>query len=109
MSKFFESETVRDEMEDITHLQRELYKVIAKFPQMSDEAKWHHIETIKELLEKQQIMWTRISLSDDPGAKQMKENLMKGSQQLGFGDADLGSIFTNMRTTLDAMQGQLKK
>ena len=109
MSKFFESNTVRDEMQDITHLQQELYKVIAQFPQMSDEAKWHHIETIKELLEKQQIMWTRITLSDDPDAKQMKENLMKGSQQLGFGDADLGSIFNNMRTTLDAMQGHLKK
>ena len=73
MSKFFESETVRNEMEDITDLQRELYKVIAKFPMMSDDAKWHHIETVKELLEKQQVMWTRLTLSDDPQAKIMKK------------------------------------
>ena len=109
MTKFFQSENVRSEMEDIMDLQRELYKVIAQFPLMSDEAKWHHIETIKELLEKQQIMWTRITLSDDPEAKKMKENLLKGSKELGFGDADLGSVFNNMKTTLDAMQGHLKK
>ena len=96
-------------MEEITELQRELYEVIKDFPKMSDEAKWHHIETVKELLEKQQIMWTRLSLSDDPQAKQMKQNLEKGSKELGFGDADLGTIFKNMRTTLDAMQQSLRR
>ena len=109
MTSFFQSEHVKQEMEEIMNIQSELYKVIAQFPLMSDEAKWHHIETIKELLEKQQIMWTRITLSDDPEAKKMKENLLKGSKELGFGDADLGSVFNNMRTTLDAMQGHLKK
>tara|TARA_B100000963_G_C22413597_1_gene574375 strand:- start:485 stop:814 length:330 start_codon:yes stop_codon:yes gene_type:complete len=108
MSKFFESETVRNEMEDITDLQRELYKVIAKFPMMSDDAKWHHIETVKELLEKQQVMWTRLSLSDDPEAKKMKKNLERGSIEMGFGDADLGTIFKNMRITLDTLQSSLK-
>ena len=109
MGKFFESETVRSEMQDITELQKELYKVIAQFPQMSDEAKCIHIETVKELLEKQQVMWTRLSLSDDPQAKQMKKNLENGSKELGFGDADLGTIFKNMRTTLDAMQQSLRR
>ena len=108
MSKFFESETVRNEMQEITELQMELYEVIAQFPQMSDEAKWYHIETVKELLEKQQIMWTRVSLSDDPAAKMMKKNLEKGSKELGFGDADLGTIFKNMKITLNAMQSNLK-
>ena len=108
MSKFFQSETVRGEMEDIMDLQKQLYEVIKDFPKMSDQAKWHHIETVKELLDKQQVMWTRLSLSDDPQAKQMKKNLEKGSEELGFGDADLGSIFRNMRVTLNALQSTLK-
>ena len=108
MGKFFESETVRSEMQDITELQKELYKVIAQFPQMSDEAKWIHIETVKELLGKQEVMWTRLSLSDDPQAKQMKKNLENGSKELGFGDADLGTIFKNMKVTLNALQSSLK-
>ena len=108
MSSFFQSENVKGEMQDIMDLQKELYKVIAQFPMMSDEAKWHHIETVKELLEKQEIMWTRLSLSDDPAAKIMKQNLEKGSKELGFGDADLGSIFKNMKVTLNALQSSLK-
>ena len=109
MGKFFESETVRLEMEDIYHLQRELYQVIAKFPQMSDEAKWIHIETVKELLEKQQVMWTRVTLSDDPEAIRMKESIRNGSKQMGFGDADLNMIFANMRNTLNAMKKSLRR
>jgi len=54
-------------------------------------------------------MWTRLSLSDDPQAKQMKQNLEIGSKELGFGNADLGTIFKNMRTTLDAMQQNLRR
>ena len=109
MGKFFESETVRSEMQDITELQKELYKVIAQFPQMSDEAKWMHIETVKELLEKQQVMWTRVTLSDDPEAIRMKESIRNGSKQMGFGDADLNMIFSNMRNTLNAMQKSLRR
>jgi len=48
-------------------------------------------------------------LSDDSHAKQMKKNLERGSKELGFGDADLGTIFKNMRTTLDAMQQNLRR
>tara|TARA_Y100001963_G_scaffold24563_1_gene33166 strand:- start:208 stop:537 length:330 start_codon:yes stop_codon:yes gene_type:complete len=109
MGKFFESENVRMEMEDIYELQKELYSVIMKFPQMSDEAKFIHIESVKELLEKQQIMWTRLSLSDDPEAIKMKESIRNGSKELGFGDADLNMIFANMRNTLDAMQKSLRR
>tara|TARA_Y100001970_G_scaffold228094_1_gene282409 strand:+ start:2318 stop:2647 length:330 start_codon:yes stop_codon:yes gene_type:complete len=109
MAKFFQSETVRDEMEDIYDMQKELMDVIAKFPYMSDEAKFIHIETVKELLEKQQIMWTRVSLSDDPEAKKMKESIRKGSKEMGFGDADINMIFKNMRYTLDAVQQSLRR
>ncbi len=106
MGKFFQSETVKSEMEDIYDMQKEL---IMKFPYMSDEAKVLHIDTVKELLEKQQIMWTRVSLSDDPEALAMKENIRKGSKEMGFGDADINMIFANMRNTLDAVQQSLRR
>ena len=109
MGKFFESDKVRMEMEDIYDLQKELYKVIEKFPYMSDEAKYIHIDTVKDLLDKQQIMWTRVSLSDDPEAIKMKESIRNGSKAMGFGDADLNMIFHNMRNTLDQMQKSLKR
>ena len=52
MSNFFENDNVRREMEDIYEIQKDLYNVIMQFPSMSDDAKWEHIETLKELLEK---------------------------------------------------------
>ena len=109
MSKFFDSETVKREMEEITCLQKELYDVILKFPMMSPEAKIDHIDTVMELLERQQIMWTRLSLTDDPDAKKMKDYIASHSKELGFGDTDLSTIFNNMRKTLEDVQSNLKK
>ena len=109
MSKFFDSETVKSEMEEITCLQKELYDVILKFPMMSPKAKVEHIDTVLELLERQQIMWTRLSLTDDPEAKKMKEYIINHSKELGFGDTDLPTIFTNMKRTLEQVQSNLKR
>ena len=46
MSRFFDSDTVKHEMEEITCLQKELYDVILKFPMMSPKAKSEHIDTV---------------------------------------------------------------
>jgi len=109
MAQFFESDRIKKEMRDIYEMQKELYDVILKFPYMSQDAKWEHIETLKELLEKQQIMWTRLSLSDDPEALEMKQKLVDQIEILGFGSTDMATIFTNMKDTLDKMQSQLKQ
>ena len=76
---------------------------------MSSEAKVKHIDTVMELLERQQIMWTRLSLTDDPDAKKMKDYIASHSKELGFGDTDLSTIFNNMRKTLEDVQSNLKK
>lgn len=109
MSKFFDSETVKSEMEEITCLQKELYDVILKFPMMSPKAKVEHIDTVLELLERQQIMWTRLSLTDDKEAKKMKDYIVSHAKELGFGEADMSTIFSNMKTTLEQVQKNLKQ
>ena len=38
---------------------------------------------LSDLLEKQRVMYTRLSLSDDPKAVEMKENLVKSSYNGG--------------------------
>ena len=76
---------------------------------MSSEAKVEHIDTVKELLERQQIMWTRLSLSDDPAAKKMKDYIISHSKELGFGETDMSTIFNNMKNTLNQVQSNLKK
>ena len=42
---------------------------------MPKEDKQYHIDCLERLIEKQKVLYTRLSLSDDPMAKQMKENI----------------------------------
>ena len=108
MGKFFQSEIIREEMESIFRIQKELYEVIIQFSSFSDKEKNEHIEKLKMLLDKQEVMWTRLSLSDDPEALEMKEKIKITSAAMGFKDVDMSIIFNNMRKTLEGLQTRLK-
>ena len=75
MSSFFDSEVVRSEMVEISQLQEEIYGSVFKFPYMDKESKIYHVNLLERLLEKQKVLYTRLSLSDDPSAKEMKNNI----------------------------------
>ena len=107
MSKFFDSAIIREEMEEIFHIQKELYQVIMQFGAMDDSEKREHMEKLKGLLDKQEVMWTRLSLSDDPEAIEMKEKIKMTSAAMGFKDVDMNVIFKNMRNTLDNLAKRL--
>ena len=84
MSEFFESEFVQEELEEINQMQQEVYGHIMNFGQLDSDTKREHIEKLSTLLEKQRLMYTRISLSDDPKAIEMKEQLQQSVQMMGF-------------------------
>jgi hypothetical protein len=97
---FFDSEIVQKEMRDINQIQMQIGKELFAFPSMSKEEKIKHIDLLSDLLDKQQVLYTRISLSDDPQALQMKEQMIESSKMLGFGDADVNTIFNSMKMTI---------
>lgn len=109
MSKFFDSSIIRKEMEEIFNIQKELYQVIMQFGDMDDSEKREHMDKLKGLLDKQEVMWTRLSLSDDPEAIEMKEKIKMTSAAMGFKDVDMNIIFKNMRNTLDNLAKRLDK
>lgn len=105
---FFKSDIVQSEMREISELQEEIYKKIFSMSSMTKEDKLEHIEMLEQLLKKQQVLYTRLSLSDDPEAKQMKENIMISARQLGFPeDVDLGYVFSNMTNIIENMKKSL--
>jgi len=107
---FFESDIVQQEMDDIARLQEEIYGMVFKFPSMNKEEKMKHVELLSNLLKKQQVLYTRMSLSDDPEAKSMKENIMRSAQDLGFPpDVDIAYVFNNMTKVLDEMRGSIER
>ena len=77
MSDFFDSEIIKKELKEINDLQRLVYYKAASFGVLNREDKLEHIEMLSELLEKQRVMYNRMSLSDDPKAIEMKNQLLK--------------------------------
>ena len=105
---FFDSEVVRKEMTDIQELQEEVYGNVFNFPQMAKEDKAEHIELLIELLEKQRILYTRMSLSDDPQAKKMKENIQQSAVMMGMPkDVNMATVFANTEKMIEVMRQQV--
>jgi hypothetical protein len=110
MSKFFDSDLIQEELKEINELQEFLYGSILSFGSLSPEDKIEHIEKLTLLLEKQRIMYTRLSLSDDPQAVEMKENLRKSVSLMGFPpDTDMSLLFNSMTKTIESLKQFLDK
>jgi predicted RNA binding protein with dsRBD fold (UPF0201 family) len=108
MSNFFDSELIQQELREINELQEFIYKSILSFGLMDREDKLEHIEKLTELLEKQKIMYTRLSLSDDPAAVEMKENLRKSVALMGFSpETDMNVLFNSMTKTIESLKKYL--
>ena len=105
MSEFFKSEVVRAEMTEISELQEEVYSNVFEFPRMSAEDQRYHVEVLERLIEKQKVLYTRLSLSDDPMAKKMKENIMKGATDMGLPpNVDMNLVFDDIHKMVDVMK-----
>ena len=108
MSEFFESDIIQDELKEINKLQEQIYGSILTFGSMSNDTKLEHIEKLQSLLEKQRVMYTRLSLSDDPQAVEMKENLRKSVALMGFPpETDMSVLFNSMNQTIESLKQYL--
>ena len=105
MSDFFKSEIIQEELNEINRLQEKIYGSLLAFSAMSRDEKLEQVETLTTLLEKQQVMYTRLSLSDDPKAVEMKENLRKSVAMMGFPpETDMTMLFSSMNATIEALR-----
>ena len=105
---FFDSDVVRAEMAEIQELQEEVYTNVFKYPMMKKEDQRYHVEILERLCEKQRVMYTRLSLSDDPLAKQMKQNIIQGASAMGLPkDVDINILFSQMGQMVEKMKDSL--
>ena len=107
---FFKSDVVRAEMAEIGELQQEVYSNVFKFQTMSSSDKKYHIELLERLMEKQEVMYTRLSLSDDPDAKGMKKQIEESAIMMGLPkNANMNQVFKDMTKMVSIMKDQLDK
>ena len=106
---FFDSDVVRAEIVHINDLQEKLYKNMFSFYQMNKEDKLAHVDLLSQLIDKQKVLYARLSLSDDPEAQKMKSNIVKSAAMLGMPEnADMNMIFSNMEKLVGHMKEQVE-
>ena len=107
---FFNSDVVRAEMAEIQELQEEVYGNVFKFPTMCKEDQQCHVDILEKLLEKQRIMYTRLSLSEDPEAQEMKKRIVDSASMMGLPDnVDMNVLFNNMSQAVGVMKQHIDK
>ena len=105
MSNFFDSEIVKKELVEINKLQEQVYSRAFGYPFMSREDKVEHIDKLVTLLEKQKVMYTRLSLSDSPEAKKMTQTLQKSISSMCFPPGtDMQILFSSMNETIQTLK-----
>ena len=109
MSGFFKSEMVRGELQEMMDLQQQCFRYAMSFPVLEKERRMEYLEILMSLLEKQEVMYARMSLSDDEEAQTVVENMRNAVVMLG-GDPDLtvNDMFMDLRNKVDAMMGKLR-
>ena len=107
---FFNSEMVRAEMTEISQLQEEVYGNVFKFHSMDNREKIKHVNLLKSLLEKQRVLYTRMSLSDDPEAQEMKNKIIESAKMMGLqDDTNVSQMFGKMEKLLESLMEELDR
>ena len=105
---FFDSDVVRAEMTEISELQEDVYRNIFNFSSMNTEEQLFHVAMLERLLDKQKVLYARLSLSDDPEAKQMKDKIIESATMMGLPQGtDMSTVFNNMSKMLQLMKKQI--
>ena len=72
---------------------------------MDSKEKLHHIDLLERLIDKQKILYTRLSLSDDPDAKIMKDKIVESASMMGLPrGTDMSVVFNNMSSMIQVMK-----
>ena len=97
-------------MTEIKELQEEVYDNVFKFPRMSKEDQRYHVSILERLLDKQRVLYTRLSLSDDPAAQKMIKEVEEGARKMGLpSNVDLNILFANMNNMVEMMKNEIDK
>jgi len=111
MTDFFDSDIVRNEAKEMEFLQMKAMELTLAGPMHgTKEDQLEYIKTVRALVEKQQIFYTRLKLSDDPRAVDMCEQIEQGAKMLyGWWDtADVLSLMREMLVKLDQFEQDIE-
>ena len=101
MSEFFDSKIVQKSLKEITDIQEEIFNSLFTYRTFTEEDKQEHIDKLRSLIEKQRNMYTRLTLTDDPEAIELKQKIQQSALMLGFPEGtNMSEVFDTMDETL---------
>ena len=110
MSKFFQSELVRGDIQEMATLQEFCFRSVTNLALLSKERKLEYFEALRKLLDKQKVFHARLMLSDDPEAKQVADNMKQAVIMLGGNsDLDVREMFDDLLTKIDEFEKHVDK
>ena len=109
-SKFFQSELVRGDIQEMAALQEFCFRSVTNLALLDKERKLQYFEALRKLLEKQKIFHARLMLSDDPEAKQVAAKMKQAVVMLGGNsNLDVREMFDDLLTKIDAFEKHVDK
>ena len=109
-SKFFQSELVRGDIQEMAALQEFCFRSVTNLALLDKERKLQYFEALRKLLEKQKIFHARLMLSDDPEAKQVAANMKQAVVMLGGApNLDVRAMFDDLLTKIDNFEKHVDK
>lgn len=110
MSKFFQSELVRGDIQEMAALQEFCFRSVTNLALLDKERKLEYFEALRKLLDKQKVFHARLMLSDDPEAKQVADNMKQAVIMLGGNsDLDVREMFDDLLTKIDEFEKHVDK
>ena len=105
MSNFFKSEVVQKELRDMGELYMEINRMGLV---LSLDEKREQLHKMMRLIEIQQTMYMRVTLSDDPEAKKLVEQVKNAAAMLGMPPEDIGpKFYDTLKENVQNMMDQL--
>lgn len=84
MSNFFDSKIVKETLEELAEMQSDLVQQVLYVPYMTKEQKVDHLQLMKNFLEKQKLLFFRMSLSSDSEARDVCEQIINNARMFGI-------------------------
>lgn len=108
MSEFFDSDLVKQTMQELDEMQEYLFMKVFDIPYCSEDEKKEYISIMKEFLEKQKVLLFRMSLSDDPEAQETKERVLQSARLFGLReDQSMNDFFEMLEKPINEIQKSL--
>ena len=105
MSNFFKSEVVQKGLQDMGELYMEINRMGLV---LSIDEKREQLHKMMRLIEIQQTMYMRVSLSDDPEAKKLVDQVKNAASMLGMPPENIGpQFYDTLKENVQNMMDQL--